>query len=133
MVQQKSKKPSTLWISNISKKDVSVSDLDLTIKARSSINLLNKRNLNYSLTQIVQSLRTGSLYKNRDKLIVRKVEPEIEEQKIIAIDYNAVAPSRRRSAVKVEEVQYEELNISDEDFAQQASDLVDENLPITKV
>jgi len=120
--------PKHFWITNISNKDISLEDLGLTIKAHRSINLLDRRHYSLNTAQLTASAATGSLFKKRDKVVVRKIPPPIERRKLLEVDREAVIPTRRRSTNKVEEVYYEELDISDDTFAEQAADLVDENI-----
>lgn len=112
-----------LWITNISKMNVSLSDLNLTIRAKSSINLLNGH---YHLTEeeIEKSIKCGSIYKKRDKIFVREIPPEIIKQDI-KINRNTNIPSRERSTFKINEQKYEELQISDEDIADQYAEISD--------
>ena len=63
------------WITNISNRNVSLSDLNLTIKAYSSINLMDSKHYNYSIEQINKSVLNGSIYNKRNKIFVRKVAP----------------------------------------------------------
>ena len=123
----KSNIQSTFWVSNISNRNVSLSDLRLTIPAYKTVNLADSRHYNFTNEQLTASAISGSIYKKRNKIIIRQVPPIIEEKQLTVIDYNAVVPTRRRSSVKIEEVYYEELDISDEKFAAEAADLADQN------
>lgn len=113
------------WITNISNMNVSLSDLGLTVPARRSMNLLDSRHHSLSKELLLTSAESGSLYKKRNKIVVRKVPPVSEARQLLEVAYNAAVATRRRSAVKVEEVHYEELDVSDDEFAMNAADLVD--------
>lgn len=115
------------WVTNISNRDVSLSDLGLSIPAFKTVNLLDKRHYNFSLEELELSEKSGSIFRKKSKIKKRKVPPTIEKKQILEVDFNAVVPSRRRSIVKIEEVYYEELDISDDAFAEAAADLADQN------
>lgn len=121
-------KTKSLWITNISNRNVSLADLNLTIKAFSSINLLDKKHYYYNDEQIENSIKSGSIFKKRNKIVVRKVEPEIIRKKIGFLQDNAM-PLKERSGFVFKEEIYEELNMSDEEFAKENADLVD-TLPV---
>jgi hypothetical protein len=109
------------WITNISNRNVSLTDLALTIKALSSVNLLDNKHYNYSLEQLQKSASSGSLSKKRDKLVVRQLAPTIIKKNII-FDRESMIPTRERSLYSIKEEHYEELAVSDEDFAKENAD-----------
>lgn len=111
----------SFWITNISNRNVSLADLNLTIKAFSSVNLLDEKHYAYSLEQLQVSAEKGSLAKKKDKLVVRTFAPK-STQKNIGISREAMIPTRERSLFNIKEEHYEELNISDEDFAKENAD-----------
>lgn len=113
------------WVSNVSKRDVGLADLGLVIPARKTVNLLDKRHYYLTKDQLIASATSGSLFKKQNLVKVRKVPPYFEPRPKLEIAENAVVPSRRRSAVQVEEIYHEELEISDDAFAEQAADLID--------
>lgn len=125
----KSQSSEQFWVSNISNMNVSLSDLGLTIPAHKSVNLLDKRHYSFNKEDLILSATSGSLFKKKSKVVVRKIPPAIEAPKIPEVDHNAIVPSRRRSIIQIEKIQYEELDISDDTFAQQAADLIDQNYP----
>jgi hypothetical protein len=112
------------WITNISNRNVSLSDLNLTIKAYTSVNLMDTRHYYYNLEQLKKSAESGSLFKKRDKLVVRKVAPIIAKAQM-SFQQNSNIPSRERSIFAIKEDTYEELNMSDEEFAKENADMVD--------
>lgn len=109
------------WITNISNRNVSLTDLNLTIKAFSSVNLLDKKHYEYSLEQLQASVKSGSLAKKRDKLVVRQFAPTIIK-KNTAFNPESMIPTRERSLYNIKEEHYEELAVSDEDFAKDNAD-----------
>lgn len=123
----------SFWVTNISKMNVSLADLNLTIKAFSSVNLLDSKHYQYTKEQVINSVKSGSIFKKRDKIIVRKIPPEILQANI-PLARETFIPSRERSVLVLKEENYEELNISDEQFAEENADIVDlDNKPIKKV
>lgn len=106
------------WIVNVSKTDISLHDLNLTIRSMTSINLLDKRHYSLTLEQIETSLIKGSLYKKRNKVFKRKsppVErPSINQLKVV----DAPIPNRTKSTYEIKEEHYEELSLSDDAFAE---------------
>lgn len=101
----------SFWITNISDRNVSLADLNLTIKAWSSINLLDKKHYSYSLEQLKKSAENGSLMLKRDKIAIRRLAPEVEK-KNLSISQNYI-PDRSRSVMEIKYEQYEELDIFD--------------------
>jgi hypothetical protein len=112
------------WITNISKQAIALADLGVDIMPMSSINLLSSR---YQITpeQAIKSATVGSIFKRRHSVFVRNVPPQ-GARKLTA--FNPTEPifdpkgsaifSRAHSAVKVEEKHYEELAITDEQYAE---------------
>lgn len=113
----------SFWVTNISKMNVSLSDLNLTIKALTTVNLLDKRHYSLTEEQLLKSAESGSLFKKRDRVVVRKVSPKLNVPHNILIEENTYLPSRDRSLVIVKHNNYEELNVSDESFASEMADL----------
>jgi hypothetical protein len=109
------------WLTNISNRNVSLADLNLTIKAFSSVNLLDNRHYSYSLEELNNSVKAGSIAKKRDKIVVRQVAPKLIKNNIV-LNHDTFIPSRERSTYSIKEEHYEELNISDEDFAKENAD-----------
>jgi hypothetical protein len=93
----------------------------VTIKAFSSVNLLDSKHYSYSVDQLEASAKTGSLAKKKDKLVIRRFAPTIT-QRNVSLNRDAMIPSRERSLYNIKEEHYEELNISDEDFAKENAD-----------
>lgn len=112
------------WITNVSKKNVCLADLALTVPAGASMNLLDSRHFNYSLEQLKKSSSEGSIFKKNNMIRVRNIPPETEVIPDILVSNQIMQKSRdgkHRSTVKIVEKRYEELNVSDEKFAEQFS------------
>lgn len=107
------------WVTNISKMNVSISDLNLTIKSLSSVNLMDNRHYPYTLKQLINSSTSGSLYKKRDKLFVcqssRNLINNFNNDRFMQIDQNSYIPTRQRSLLEIKNEKYEELQLSEEE------------------
>lgn len=111
----------SFWITNISKMNVSLADLDLTVKSYSSVNLLDKKHYDFTLEQLEKSVESGSIFNKRDKIAVRKLAPEVIKSKV-SLNREVFIPSRERSTLSIKEEKYEELSLSDEEFAKDNAD-----------
>lgn len=120
----------SFWLTNISKRNISLADLNLTIKALSSINLLDTKHYNYTLNQLEKSAESGSIFKKKFMLAIRKVAPEIIKMNI-PLKEETYIPSRERSTLIIKEEVYQELNViddqklSDEQFAKENADIAE--------
>lgn len=112
------------WVTNISNRNVSLADLNLTIKAFSSVNLLDNRHYNYTLQQLEKSYNEGSIAAKRDKIIKRNIAPEVIKLDIPFIKETYI-PTRERSTYVIQEEQYEELNLTDEKFAEENAEMAE--------
>ena len=112
------------WITNISNRNVSLADLNLTVKSFSSINLLDKKHYSFTKDQLLKSEASGSIFNKRNKIVVRKIAPTIINMNIPMV-VETYIPSRERSIYSIKEEKYEELNMSDEDFAKDNADMVE--------
>lgn len=119
------------WVTNLTNMNVSLADLDLTIKAFSSVNLLDSRHYDFTLEQLEKSYASGSLYKKRDRIVRRKIEPEILQANLPLIKETFI-PTRERSVLEIKETKYEELEITDEEFAKENAETaaMDEQKPL---
>jgi hypothetical protein len=111
----------SFWVINISKQNVCLADLALTIRVGRSYNLLDNNHFSYTLKQLQDSSKSGSLFKKRDKILVRDTPPKVIVKPGVYIS-NQPMPTRRVSPIKIEEPTYEELIFSDEKFADDYSD-----------
>lgn len=106
----------SFWITNLSNTDIGLSDLGVTIKANTSINLLDSKHYPYITLDILQkSENSGSLYKKKNKIAHRKFPPNVIIKKI-PFDIQSTIPTRQRSIVEIKQEQYEELTITDDDL-----------------
>ena len=112
------------WVTNTCNRNVSLADLNLTIKAFSSVNLLDRKHYSYTLEQLQKSATNGSLFKKRHIISVRKVEPTIMRMNI-PLSTETYIPNRQRSVLEIKEELYEELDVSDEQFASENSDIAE--------
>jgi hypothetical protein len=112
----------SFWVTNISNRNVSLADLNVTIKAFSSVNLMDTKHYQYTLKQLEKSAKNGSLYKKKHFISVRKIEPIILKIDIPLLKETYLT-SRERSVLEIREENYEELALSDEQFAAENSDL----------
>jgi hypothetical protein len=115
----------SFWVTNLSNMNVSLTDLNLTIKAFSTVNLLDMRHYQYTLEQLQKSATAGSLFKKRNKLVVRKVAPPDPKREEKKSNLQSVIPSREKSIFEIKEEKYEELQITDEQFAMENADTAD--------
>jgi hypothetical protein len=113
--QRPSNGPS-FWVTNLTPMNVSLADLNLTVKAFSSVNLLDKKHYSYTLEQLQKSAESGSLFNKRDRIAVRKIAPEILTANVPLLRETFI-PTRERSVLAIKEENYEELNVTDEEFA----------------
>lgn len=131
----------TFWVTNLSNRNVSLSDLNLTIRAFSSVNLMDNKHYNYTLEQLQKSSQVGSIFLKRSMLSVRKIAP-ISKDNYIPMSKNTFIPGRERSIFNIKEEHYEELQVEadtkhadEEKFAAENADLaqLDTLLQITKL
>lgn len=107
----------SFWLTNISNRNVSLTDLALTVRAHTSVNLLDKKHYQYSQEQLEESAKNGSIFKKGRLLKVRRVAP-IQVSSDMLLEREAVIPTRQRSILEIKEDNYEELSITDEQFVQ---------------
>lgn len=120
----------TCWITNISKNIISVGDLGFTIQPYQSINLLDKHHYSFTDEQLKRSFSSGSLYKRSDKIVVRKLPPSQSNLKgpsNIGLNENNEFPSKIRSILEHKEFNYDELEMSDDEYARENADFADED------
>lgn len=109
-----SKPEKTFWITNISNRNVTVSDLAISIPAMSSVNLLDKKHYHLTEEQLIASATSGSILKKKHFLAVRRVPPQMIPKEQITKDPNSIIPSRSTSTYEIKQQTYEELSIGDE-------------------
>jgi hypothetical protein len=77
------------------------------------------------MEQLKKSAESGSLFKKRNKLVVRKLAPPDPKKDKAPINRETSIPSRERSTFIIKEEKYEELQFSDEEFAQENAETAD--------
>jgi hypothetical protein len=122
----------TFWVTNMSNRNVSLTDLALTIKAFSSVNLLDEKHYYYTPEQLEKSALNGSLWEKKRMLKVRKSPPPDTKEAGISISKETFIPGRERSTLNIKEEVYEELRVETEErhaeeekFAEENAELAD--------
>lgn len=112
------------WVTNVSDRNVSLLDLGLTLRAYSTVNLLDSGHYHLTREQLEASRDSGSIYAKRTKVKVRLVPPK-ENKPMFALKEELFIPNRAKNAVPVVRPQYEELDISDETFAEENAEMAE--------
>jgi len=131
--REKPKEPE-FWITNISTNNISLSDLNITLNSYTSVNLLDKRHQYLTIEEIRNSLNRGALskYIKMRKIVIRHNAPVIFKNEI-KVDKNAIIPNRHTSIFEIEYRNYEELDITDEEFAAENAETAEiDTLPLFK-
>lgn len=116
---------SDFWITNISKMNVCLRDLNLTVKARSSINLMDLKHYRYTLEQLQKSAESGSLYRKSDKIKVCNVTPTFRSKHIqLSKEPLARVNNPLFSTATVVEEKFEELLDNDIEMASDIADII---------
>ena len=121
------------WVTNMTPMNVTLADLALNIKAFATVNLLDDRHYKYTLEQLLKSQESGSLFKKRDKIVVRDVPPPDPKKNVIPIVHGSLIPDRGRSILQIVEKEYEELKISEEDKKVQEEIYAKENADLAEI
>lgn len=123
----------SFWITNMSPMNVTLADLALNIKAFSTVNLLDKRHYDYTLEQLLKSKESGSLFKKRDRIAVRDVPPPAKAPDVIPFIQSSVIPDRTRSIYQIDDKEYEELMINQDDQKKQDEIYAKENADLAEL
>jgi hypothetical protein len=123
-------KNETFWITNISNRDVTLSDLRVTIRAFTSVNLLDKKHHSLTKEQVLLSVNSGSIFKRNKIIYVRKVPPYAEDlikkyAKDLERDQPINFPSKCRSTIMAEDITYDELTVDDDTYAEENADMAE--------
>lgn len=98
------------WVFNISNSDVSLGDLNITIRSKTSVNLLKNSQITYE--QALKSAESGSLFKKRNKIHLIKDRCRMHyDNTIKTLDQNAVSQRKERSIFNQKEEVFEEFLI----------------------
>lgn len=114
----------SFWITNASKFNVTLADLALNIKSYTTVNLLDKKHYKYTIEQLQKSSISGSLFKKRDKIMIRNLAPIINKEQISIQAQNIDIVAKERSIFNIKEEKYEELQISDDDYIKEDFELL---------
>ncbi len=107
--------------------NVSLSDLNLTINAMSTVNLLDSKHYFYTQEQLENSALHGSIFKKRDRVIVRKHPPIKIHKKNMQVSEQPFYRKNRSALEFIEEVKFEELNISDDQAIEELSETAEQD------
>lgn len=121
--RSKSKSPlePEFWVTNVSKRNVTIADLGLSIPTRRSYNLLDSRHFNYTEEELIKSATEGSLWKKRH-MVRMGIEPSQQPQDEGPVLSEQPIQVRKVSAVILEEPEYSDWLYSDEEFAHEMSE-----------
>jgi hypothetical protein len=121
------------WITNLSNRNVSLSDLYISVPAMSTVNLLDSKHYSFTFDQLQKSATEGSLFRKQKMIVLREIGPySTNIPHSIQLDTNSPMPQRSRSAYEIKEEKFEELEVSDEEFAEQTADSVSQEKPVSK-
>jgi len=109
---------SEFWVINVSDRNVSLSDLALSIPAGRAYNLLDDKHFHYTIEQLKASMETGSLYKKRNRIKIGNGPPQSRKLPKLTVSKYPIE-IRPRSATTVEEPVFDELIVSDSDYAEE--------------
>jgi hypothetical protein len=121
------------WVTNVSPRNVTLADLALNIKAFSTVNLLDSKHYKYTLEQLLKSKESGSLFAKRDKIKPRDLPPPAQEKSLLPFIQSSIIPDRGRSIYQIEDQEYEELKVSDEDQKKQDEIFAQENADLAEI
>lgn len=121
------------WVTNMSPMNVTLADLAVNIKAFSTVNLLDKKHYSYTLEQLLKSKESGSLFKKRDKISVREIAPPKKKPDVMPFIQSSVIPDRTRSIYRIDDKEYEELQVSQEDQQKQDEIYAKENADLAEL
>jgi len=93
-----------------------------------SINLLDKNHYKHiTEEQLTKSSSSGSLFAKSKYVVVRKFAPGTPMKTYIPLQENATFPTRQRSVIDFEKPVYDELNVSDEEYAEENAEIAEES------
>ena len=89
------------WVMNISNRNVSLSDLGLTIPAFKTVNLLDSKHYSLDKETLEASAESGSLYKKKSKIKKCKVIPDQQIYKSNLLEINTNAKTVKREGESI--------------------------------
>jgi len=116
------------WVTNVTDRNVMLSDLRLSIKARTTVNLLDAKHYPwYTREMLEKSAASGSLKVKEAYIRVRQMAPDPPARRALMIEKNAALPMLPRSQVRIDEPYYEELDMTPEqaqvEYAAETADM----------
>lgn len=130
MLGEEGKMNKTFWVKNVSQTDVYLYDLNVKVPVRRLVNLLSKK-LGLKTSQIEKSLKSGDLYKKRNK--IQFLELLVDQPKTGTVE---LEPARYENLSSVEAVPdqvvitnvvYEELqSLGSDEFEVQLMESLDD-------
>lgn len=122
MSQSSNEEKPEFWLINISKRNVCLSDLALTIGARRSMNLLDKDHFDYTYEQLKKSMESGSIFKKSHLVKVGDRPVNYSNFKKREISKRPIM-IRKRTIVEADQIEedYDEIIWSDEQYAEEMS------------
>jgi len=129
----KKKYSKQFWVTNISKRNVALADLAITLKTRKSCNLLDPRYYSYTEEQLEKSAASGSIFKKSRFIKVRKYAPAPVIKPGLYVSTHGRPAVPVRSNVEIEEKTFDEFKsldaqeaeetMSEERFAEENADM----------
>ena len=110
------------WVMNISNRNVCIGDLSICMAPKQIINLLDTKGYSFTEEQLDKSQKSGSLFKKRDKIKKLNEKPKFNT-KTTKKKSQIPMMRRRKLSSKVDEPKYDELLFSDEEFADEMSNI----------
>lgn len=107
-----------IWITNFSKKDIMLEDLGIKVPSQCTIHLTG--NYKVSLDLILKSIENGSI-KKKSKYVKIKLKEPSSIVPLIKVS-NKVMVRKEKSNFQFENQEYEELNLTDSEFATEFGD-----------
>lgn len=114
--------PKEFWITNKSNSNVTLADLAFTIPAYKSYNLLDSKHFHLTWKQIYDSAVKGSIRKKSHKVAIRNIAPTNKRVVTKHVSDASASPNRSKSIFEIKEEKFEELELTDEEFAEQHAD-----------
>ena len=75
-IPSKTRKDREFWVTNTSlKKDISIPDLRVVIRAGTSVNLMDQRHYSFTYEQLQKSMESGSLAAKKSQIALRNLPP----------------------------------------------------------
>lgn len=112
-----------LWITNLTKMDISISDLNIIVKSMCSVNLLSRR-FKLDRKEIAKSLEFGTLNKKKGLLVFGLGKPR-DMSNIEVKETKTYIPDKTKSVVVSNT---NEINIDDEKDKKSEEDFIIEQL-----